>query len=420
MKKLLVLFLIGFLALPLCLFADDEEAHAEDTEIAEGDEADDASSGKGQFRIKDRTVEIGFLQGRIGFANNFLSTSQIFKERMVIDLDDLGNGFKVNFDLNFIPLSFNYTAKDREWGFGFYTGLEAMGALDLSGKMLTLNRAKNDKSDIVGAAFIDVKGSSFFKVKPINTKFKVNLSTFYPLFYIDPNISYSLDNSGKSTKIDIDYKLRIYTPVSMEDDASSAITSSPGVDIQLGAEYPLAQALGLTEKFGFLDFIVGLDLLNIPIIPGEMKSYTEMAGRIGGEKEIDIDDADIVNTEDNKYGNSPKKIFRPFKMLAWADWKPFDTIPVSFIPTLGFAINPMYHEPGSLEAGVKARFDLANMFITTLGTGYYDRMWKNSIDLIFNLRFVEFNFGVDFRSQDLVKSWSGGGFGANFGFKFGG
>ena len=418
MKKLLILFIIAFLALPLCLFAEDD--HAEDIEITEADEADDVSAAKGQFRIKDRTVEIGFLQGRVGFANNFLSTSQIFKEIMVIDLDDLGNGFKVNLDLGLIPLSFNYISKGKEWGFGFYSGLEAMGALNLSGKMLTLSKAKNDKSDIVGAAFIDVKGSSFFTVKQINTKFKVNISTFYPLFYIDPNISYSLDNSGNSTKIDIDYRLRVYTPTSTEDDASSALTSSPGIDIQLGAEYPLAQMLGLKDKISFLDFIVGLDLLNIPFVPGVMKSYTEMAGRIGGEDTIDIDDPDIVDTKDTVYGSKRKDIFRPFKMLAWADWKPFDTVPVSFIPTLGFAVNPMYHEPGSLEAGVKVRFDLANMLITTFGTGYHDRMWKNSIDLIFNLRFVEFNFGVDFRSQDFVKSLSGGGFGVNFGLKFGG
>jgi len=415
MKKLLILFIIAFFTLPLCLFA--EEEHTEDIILTE---ADEISAGKGKFRIKDRTVEIGFLQGRIGFANNFLSTSEIFKERMVIDLDNLSDGFKVNFDFDLIPLSFNYIARDKEWGFGFYSGIETMGALNLSGKMLTLREAKKDKSDIAGAAFVDVKTSSFFTVKQINTKFKVNFSTFYPLFYIDPNISYSLDNSGNSTKIDIDYKLRVYTPISTEENASSVLTSYPGIDIQLGAEYPLAEVLGLKEKIKFLDFIVGLDLLNIPLAPGTMKSYTEMAGRVGGKDSIDIDDPEIITTEENVFGSKKINIHRPFKMLAWADWKPFDYIPVSFIPTLGFAVNPMYHEPGSLEAGVKARFDLANMLIATLGTGYYDRLWKNSIDLIFNLRFIEFNFGVDFRSQDFAKSWSGGGFGMNFGLKFGG
>jgi len=417
MKKLLILFIIAFLALPLCLFADDE--HAEDTEVAEADEADDVHTGKGHFRIKDRTVEIGFLKGRIGFANNFLSTDEIFRERMVIDLNKLSDGFKVNFDFGLIPLSFDFIGK--EWGFGFYTDIVTTGALNLSGKMLTLSEAKNSKSDIGGAAFVDFKTTGFYNARKINTKFKANLSVFYPLVYVDPDIKYSLDNSGNSTAIDIDYKLKIYLPLSMEENASSSLTSAPGVDIQLGAEYPLAEVLGLKEKIHFLDFKVGLDLVNLPLVPATMKDYMEMSGKIKSD-EINLDNTeDLIDVGGEPvHGSKRMNIHRPFKMLAWADWKPFDTVPVSFIPTLGFAVNPMYHEPGSLEAGVKARFDLANMFIATLGTGYYDRMWKNSIDLIFNLRFIEFNFGIDFRSQDFAKSWSGGGFGVNFGLKFGG
>ena len=420
MKKLLILFIIGFLSLPLCLFAED--AHAEDTEITDENLAIE-SKERGPFRIKDRRVEVGLLHGRIGFANNFLSTEQIFKKRMVIDLDDLGDGFKVNFDLGLTPLLFNYFSFDRQWGFGFSINVDTIGMLNLSGNMLTFDKAKNDKSDIGGAAFVDFKASSFFHINKINSKIKANLSVYTPVMYVDPNISYTLDNSDTATKIDINYKVRVYTPTSMEEDASFSFSPTPGIDIQLGAEYPLSEVLGLKEKVSFLDFIVGLDLLNIPLVPSTMKDYMEMSGRIGKGDKIDIENAeDLIEVEDDPvYGSRKKNIYRPFKMLAWANWKPFDVIPVSFIPTIGFAINPMYQEePGSLEAGIKTRLDLANMLIATIGTGYHDRLWKNSIDFIFNFRFFELNFGLDLRSQDFAKSWSGGGFGVNFGFKFGG
>jgi len=51
--------------------------------------------------------------------------------------------------------------------------------------------------------------------------------------------------------------------------------------------------------------------------------------------------------------------------------------------------------------------------------GYYDRLWKNSLDMSLNLEVFELNIGVDLRSQSYVKSWTGGGFGVNAEFKFG-
>ena len=106
-------------------------------------------------------------------------------------------------------------------------------------------------------------------------------------------------------------------------------------------------------------------------------------------------------------------------MLIWADWHPFGSAPISFIPTLGFAINPLYEKSFSLETGLKTRLDLGNIFITTFGIGYHDRLWINSVDFILNFRAFEFNFGMDMRSPSFVKSWTGGGVGVNVGFKFG-
>ena len=427
MKKLLILLIICFIVSPLYLFADDEDnGNAETAKITESDgladEYDNVQKERGPFRIKDRRVEVGLANVSAGFANDFLTTSQIFnQDKLVIDLDELNKGFKINFDLGITPLYFNYTGKDKLWGYGLSINIDAIGALNLSGDMLSLNEASGEKSDVSGAVFVDLKTSSFFHVKKIKTKFKASLSMYYPALYVDPDISYTMNNSSDATKIDLDYNLWIYTPISTEEGASTALSSTPGFDIQLGAEYPLAEVLGLKERFGFLDFIVGVDFINIPIVPSSMKDYVKKSGRIGGGEPIDLDNFEnYIENNDDVYGSSRKVITRPFKMLAWADWKPFNAVPVSFIPTLGFAVNPLYNKPGSIEAGVKTRLDLANLFIATLGIGYHDRLWKNSVDLVLNFRFIEFNFGVDFRSQEFAKSWTGGGVCVNLGIKFGG
>jgi len=401
MKKIILILIICFLASPLHLFADDEKEESS------------------PFRMKDRTIEIGLANISFGFANDFLTTSQILQDKVVINLRELDKGFRFNLDLDVTPFYFSYN-NNNDWGFGLAVGTDVAGAFDFSGNMLSFSEGKKEKSDVSAAVFIDVKASSFFPI--LNFKTKANLSVFYPAIYVEPNISYSLANpKNGASEIDLLYQIKVFTPMSMADGASSSLTSAPGVDIHLGVEYPLSEVLGLNQIIPFLDFIVGVDLINIPIVPSSMKDYMEISGRINSNGPIKIDDfEDYMEINEDEYYSKKTNITRPFKMLAWADWKPFPSIPVSFIPTIGFAINPMYSEPGSMEGGIKARFDLANIFIATLGTGYHDRLWKNSIDLALNLRVFELNLGVDFRSQDFAKSWTGGGFGLKFGLKFGG
>ena len=156
-----------------------------------------------------------------------------------------------------------------------------------------------------------------------------------------------------------------------------------------------------------------------------MKNYMIISGRIGnGAPLSEIEDFSDFFTIDEpffgSYGYSFKNVLRPFKMLAWADWKPFDAVPISFIPTIGFAISAIYEKPASMEAGIKARYNHANLLIASLGVGYYDCVWKNSLEIALNFCYFEFDIGVEMRSQDFVKSWQGSGFGVYIGFKAGG
>ena len=377
---------------------------------------------KKPFRIRDRKFELGLGHVNAGFANNFLTTKDIFQEIAFVDLSELKNDLEINLDVFAKPFYFNFQKKNR-WGFGVHVSADAAGILDLSGDMLTLGKAEKSKSDVSGAAFVNVNIPTFFHVQGIKIKFAP--SVYYPLMCVEPDVSYTQrDVDGVGIVFDLNYNLRVYTPMPFEDgfSLSNPLTASPGIGFSLGVEYPLAEMFGLKESFAFLDFKIGVDFINIPVVPAKMNDYMELSGRIGSTEPIDVFDFDFddfVQQNDTVYGEGAKRVFKPFKMLTWSDWKPFRAVPVHFISSFGFAVNPFYQKKGSIEIGTKARFDLANLFLVTFGVGYHDRLWKNSFDMVLNLRFFELNLGVDFRSQNFAKSWAGGGFAAKFGLVFG-
>ena len=365
------------------------------------------------------------------FSNNFLTTGEIFRDRVEVDIDKLGKGLNFNLGLDLAPLYFSYNNRDGGWGFSIFTGLSAFGNISLSGDMLTFKEVTDEKSDTNAAAFAEVGAGAFFTVQ--NFKIKIRPALYYPIAYVKrDDLSYTYRNypGASETEFMLNYDLRVFTAFSLADGDSFKLTANPGFDFHLGVEYPLSEVLGLKEKNSLLDFIVGLDLINVPMIRGTMNNYMHVKGRIGSEDPIDIlnsglldgnnfDMKEFVNIEDIVHGKEALKVTRPFKMLAWAEWQPFDTEMITFIPTLGFAVNPLYVNPGSFEGGVKSRLNLANIFLATLGIGYHDRLWVNSLDLALNLRAFQLDIGLSLQSADFAKSWSGGGFGLGIGLKFG-
>jgi hypothetical protein len=468
-KKVTILFILC-LFLPISLFAEDDKIAWDngDTQDAEITPDEDVvwsnnvsekskkvevivEKEKELVRVPDRNFEIGLANFGLGFSNDFMTTFEIFREKLEIDIDKLSDGFKFNVNFALIPFYFKYN-KNNIWGFGLTTGLDLTGIIGLNGDMLTFHEVDAAESDIGAAAFAEVKIHSFFTFKKI--KLKIKPAMYYPILYAKPNnFTYTFKNINTSgipeTIFNLGLDMQVYSGFSTEGDFTifniiDHLTAKPGVDISLGAEYPLSEALGLQEKHPFLNFDVGIDLINIPIYPSEMENYTRMIVNIGSDKPIDFFDDMFRNYEENgmsnflsynmkERGKEKRNVFRPFKMLISADWRPFyepspqDTDEwikrkkerMVFIPTLGFAINPLYYQPVSFEGGIGARFSLANLFIAKLGIGYYDRLWKNSLNLIFNLRLIEFDVGLNMQSPRFTKSWTGGGYGVDFGFKLG-
>jgi len=394
-KRAAFLPVLCFFVFPAFLFADNEHP----------------------FSTQAPTFEVGFHARGI-FANSFFSLSQITSNSLIIDLDEFGDGFNAFFNIGLTPFYFIYNLNSTR-SLGFSIGIDAVGIAEFSDNLLTLSNAVDDQSNVSVAVFFELQFLNSFTVR--NIRINASPSLFYPLFHINgrSSVNYTRRETPEGTIIDIDYKLRMHTPFSGGNGYSPSLAALPGIDFNLGAEFPLRE-----------DFTVGVDLINLPLVPSLVRSYVEFAGQIGGDETLTFDDIEnLFNINEPVHGSRNRIVFRPFKMLAWVDLRPFQDIPINFVPTLGFAINPFFINMFSLEAGFAARYNWNNILFPSIGIGYHDRMWINSLGLaidinIAQMRFsgainsIELNLGIDMRSQSFVESWQGAGIGLNFGLKF--
>jgi hypothetical protein len=473
-KKLPFFLILFFASLALWAFDDTPagtEPDAPETEAVTGgpegpweDEAPPAPPKRKEFRLKNRAFEIGIANLQVGFANDFIATDdfiwktaifklfqdgEIFRDEVEIDINKFLDGFRFDFGLNIRPFFLNINVKDK-WGFGLdIARIETAGYFGISENLLGLKQAKNDESTGAGAAvFVDVGIPIFFHVNEFKIKFRP--AVFVPLVYVPPGgITYSYERSSTKNddgvsvtgvKFTVKYDLGIYTPIPIGEFLNGAANPDPlamgqalldewkgfGYDFNLGVEYPYDEQLDL-----------GLNLTGIPLIPANLGYGMGMKGEAWMDtSKIDIykllkEDADMEELLKDAYGYPDNfdfdpipaaslKVLRPFKAVAYADWRPFETQLLSLIPSLGFAINPLYVQPASFEGGLSVRLDLGNIFVATFGINYNDRKWKNSIDLtLLNLYIFQIDLGLVFQSQDFVESWRGAGFAVNFGLKLG-
>ena len=350
-----------------------------------------------------------------------------------ITIEDILKGFRSDFGGSIAPLSINVNIKDR-WGFGFDFGHTVFtGNMLVPEVVLDPEKASSGTFDVGVAAFTDFAVPVFFHLGDF--KVKVRPAAYVPLLYVKPDIRYDFgpvtDENGRlDERFELSYDMRIFSPFSLEGMLGgggfdmgnmSGIGGSLGYDVSFGVEYPIYSWLS-----------AGVDIVNLPLVPARPEHYARMSGSVVYDTG-DIDPnavsegkADIaggmpeINPEDTVFGrNSDTRILRPFAMLAYANYRPFRGRIVTLIPSFGFSVNRLYVRPASVEGGLSARVDLANIFATTVGVNYNDRRWRNSLDFMLNLRVIEINFGVSLQAHDFVRSFKGYGFGAGIGLKMG-
>jgi len=414
MKKLLF-FVVAALSITLPLRAENEKIPEDAPPAAEGEGMEEEAAVHKKSRLKDRGFELGLAGIRFGVGNNVLGIGEIFSETLVLDLDELGDGLKADMNLDINPLYFRVN-RDK-WGFGLDLGrVTAYGNLDISGNLLKLRKISDDEFGVGAAAFVDIGIPVFFHLNKFNGfKITIRPAGFIPIAYMTPDVRYSSKESADGSTIEVDYTAKLYTVSSLNPDSSQSMDFSMGVDFSTGVEYPL---------YDWLD--LGVDIINIPLIPGSLSQYMEVGGGItldAGKVKFNGDVLeDVLNTGDDtdaKYGSDRKYILRPFKMVFYSNYRPLHKEMLTLIPRLGFAFNPVYTTLASLEAGANVRYDLNNRFIAAFGINYEDRMWKNSLDFAVNFRAFELDIGASMQSPSFLKSWQFTGFGLDFGLKFG-
>jgi hypothetical protein len=469
MKKVFAIFILLFISLSLWAQEEDppndsdspgltwEDAPNESAPPGlTWDDDEPAPPPKKKFAIKNRIFELSLVNLDFSVSNSFLAASDVinnlddmiqtekfFKDSISINLNDFFKGFSFNFGVIIKPISLNFNWKDK-WGFGLDIGhTNVTGNLQLSGNLLSFNEVDNDRFGVGAAVFTDFGIPVFFHFKEF--KIKIRPSVFLPVVYTEPNITYSYrqvtnEDGISGMRLEVNYDIRVYSVVDMrgiiedndfgaigqnlQDNAWDIAGNNLGYDFSLGGEYPL---------FDWLD--LGVDIINIPLVMATLNNYMQVTGEayfdsskinidgMNGGKLLEDDAFGYPDPEkiEIKYNNNgSKKIYRPFTMLFYAKYRPCASTPgFSLIPSLGFSLSPLYAELASIEGGLSVRFDLANIFIATIGINYNDRRWKNSLDFVFNLRAFEIDFGISFQSSDFVKSFQGAGVGVTFGLKLG-
>ena len=375
--------------------------------------------------LRNRTFELSLANVNVNASNNNISAGDIFQETAVIDLDAFFSGIKLDFDAAIKPLSININIRDR-WGFGFDFGhMQVFGNLSVSGSLLDgLAEAEDDRFGVGAAVFADVLGLPvFFHVN--NLKVRIRPAAYMPVFYTIPGVTYN--RSG--TSMSIDYNMRIYSLINLQSvadggdmDINDIINpNNMGYDFTLGFEYPLLSQLDL-----------GVNIVNIPLpyLGGKLNHYMHLEDRVSFDSsKISFDD--LINGKisedayyvpdgfDPDYGSETIVLYRPFKTVFYANYRPFKTYLFTLIPSLGFSYNELYPQNWGPEGGLSMRVDLGNIFITTLGINYNDRVWKNSLDFSLNFRAMQIDFGASLQSPNFVKSFQGSGLGVNVGLKLG-
>ena len=462
LKKLFFVFL-----LLLCMYvwaqdADDDRfsddpSFSETNTVEEAAEEEEPAPKKG-FRLRNRGFELSLANMNVGLSNDFFAAADFIVEKprllrnfsnlwndpgsflrdeVVIGLDDLFAGFRVDYNAIIKPLSVNFNFKDM-WGFGLdIAHIDVLGNLSLSGNMLTLKKADKEKFGAGAAVFVDFAVPVFFHVNDF--KVKLRPAVFLPLVYTEPGIYYTY-NEDNGLYLKVEYDMRIYSAVEFPtgsdgntdlgafefavNDIWRVLNNNLGYDLGFGLEYPL---------YSWLD--VGVDIVNFPIpfLPAQLDYYLgfkdemvidtsalDLGALISGDEEFDLDDIYTPFAFNSpEPGYALKKFRRPFKMLFYGDYRPFDRHIISLHPSLGFSVSRLYPKKGAVEGGLNASLDLGNIFVTTFGIKYNDRKWINSVDLILNFKILELDIGLSMQSPKFKKSWQGAGVGVNFGLKLG-
>jgi len=446
MKKLLMILVSIALLLPLYAQEAEPELNAETAEqteynedglLAEGLEEGLEEGFEGEepepkkpFSFPREKFEFGNDLG-IGFDNDFIGLSDLFKKDIVINLnkvdDILGkDGLNINltvYDSLFINV-INIPIKEGIWDFGFFSGVDGKIHANVPQSLFTLIsegniKKRSFKGEITALGGIFANAGLRASAKYGKLRVGARPALYTPIVFIPKSgITYRLE-----TEDDISFRLSegeitVYSPVG-EDGEFKGLQF--GFDMSLEGEYELFPCLDIGGTFS-----------SIPIAPAIMKNRMRLTMpddfnvHIKGEDLLagnDVSDSmpDFGELEfDETYDTAAYNVFRPLRFDIYANYKPWknDMLTVIVKPNVGFSVD-INNELGYFNAGAVGQLDIKEIFSVYLGTGCTESIWKHRIGYILNLRAVKWGLEAGFQSQDFAGSFKAQGFSLKTGMSFG-
>lgn len=377
----------------------------------------------------------------VAVSNNFIGITDIFKEKVVIDLpkiaDSMGkSGACINADVA-PSLSIGIDIP-KGLILGVNIGAEASAGVGISKDIFEFIGNGNVGKDSVTAQMSNTY-ADLFAFTTVNAgwngkKLRVNgnASAFWALAHMEANDTYVkiYDNEERDVMgIEAQLDGKLYTTVDPSKELSdiqallNETKANLGFDVGADVNYKL---------FRFLD--VG-GRARIPLAPSHLTKLSAVNYKY--EKEINL--MDMLSGSENEEGESstpaeetdedkkdiigesvtlakPYAIHRPMKLGVSANFHPFGTL-LTTNGYLGLGIRHPFAKSKDeiqtyVEYEVGGRLSLWNILSVEASHSCYDEIFKNQIALEFNIRLVEVDAGVSFQSASFPKSFTGAGLGA--------
>lgn len=436
-KKFLALFLV--LIFSLNAFSQDDSGIPDDDRGLFSNDESTQEKEKDKKRVWDRWFEIGVMAD-VGISNNYFHISDLLKEEIIINMDEINNGLEknglginnslgtnafINLNTNIFKASLSVGVEEK---LNFTLG---KGLFDFLANGNELDEAIVVSAGIGASVFEE---NSFSLEIPVGKlKIKATPSYFVPLLYVPytpAEINAKIGSDGKVTANGTATAI-VYSPLPLNNfdefsyDSIFNAFSHGGFDISLSGEYQL-----------FESFSVGATLTHIPIVPSNLSctnKYTasvnfEMDGLLDSltkkaetEEESELFKYDYSLSENESAEQNPCKLVRPFKIGFNANWKVFNNNLLILSPMIQFKFADF-----TLENLLGFGFDYEITAKSYLGplepsftTSCIDSVFSQQFNLALNLRLVEIDFLISTQSKNFLKSFAGSGLGVGVGFKVG-
>ena len=384
--------------------------------------------------------------------NNWFNLSDFQNEVLVIDFTEMANNLKNGYlvELNTDTKAY-FNINSKKIHFGFFTGVEEIGAVQLSQDLINFLGKGNAEGDHSINAAVGMDMSVYVEaglsMKTFWGKLGLGITPtmFAPVVYVprrDSSVSVSF-NDDASINVKTNASVAVYSPFGMSNDMadengitlnSDEIFHDAGLDISLSAEYALKPSLD-----------IGFAVNHIPSVPAKLRykmeyemeqefnfdSIIDMATKSEEEPAEDVpSDEDFLGEEENdiilpepafEALEIPYSLYRPVELSVAAAYRPFG----EWFDVNG-SLGVVFYKPAYLNYSFGAGLHLVKMcklgghlIYLSLTSAFDDRVWTQQFDFALNLRVLEITFKASSCGTEFAKSFTGSGLGVGVGIKMG-